>query len=181
MIDSHVFDTKVVNYETELDGSPFAVPEPRSGCRFVVAIGNKAGAKEIVGQDACLGKTIATLADFEVDPHTTILTGEIVFFTEFLRNVRNFDRDVFWVGHGRAKVEVLEVNRAEACTFSRQDAVEKELDQFKRCSVGANVAWETNSIATNGDAGAIRIIFIWRYFTDYHGVADFLPLAHWKS
>ncbi len=41
VFDFHVFDSKVVNYETELDRLPFAVPEPRSECRFVVAFGNK--------------------------------------------------------------------------------------------------------------------------------------------
>ena len=114
-----------------------------------------------------MGETITPLVDFKVDPPITIPTGEIVFFNEFLQ-----------VGHGCVEVEVLDVNQAEGCTFPRQDAVEKELDQFERCSVGTDVAWETNVIATNGDAGAISIIFIYMYFTDYHGVADFLPLVH---
>ena len=35
----HVFNTKVVNYEAELDGLPFVAPETRSESRFVVAFG----------------------------------------------------------------------------------------------------------------------------------------------
>ena len=35
-------------------------------------------------------------------------------------------------------------------------------------------------IATNGDAGAIRIIFIRMHFTDNHGVADFFSFMPWN-
>jgi hypothetical protein len=119
------------------------------------------------------------LADFEVNPPITIPTGKIVFLDKFLPYVRNFYLDVFWVRHGCIKVEVLEVNRAEACTFPRQVAVEQELDKFKRCCVGANVAWVAYAIAPNSDAGAIGVIFLQAYFTNYHGVADFL-LFVWR-
>ena len=39
------------------------------------------------------------------------------------------------------EVEVLEVDRAEAHTFSIQDTVKKELEKFEQCSVGTDVAW----------------------------------------
>ena len=96
--------------EAKLDGSPFVAPETRSGSRFVVFFGFEAGAKKIVGQDACLGKTITSLANFKVDPTITILTGEIVFFNELRRYVRDLDADVFRVGHRSVEVEVLQVN-----------------------------------------------------------------------
>ncbi len=89
---------------------PFVVPETKCRSRFVVTFGLEADAKEIVGQDACLGKTIPSLANFKVDPTITILTGEIVFFNELCRYVRNLDADIFRVGHGSVKVEVLQVN-----------------------------------------------------------------------
>ena len=76
-----------------------------------------------------MGQTITPLADFKVNPPITVPTGKIVFFNKFLQYVRNFYSDVFWVGRRCIKVEVLEVNRAEACTFPRQDAVEQELDK----------------------------------------------------
>jgi hypothetical protein len=85
-----------------------------------------------------------------------------------------FYLDVFWVGYRCIKVEVLEVDRAEACTFPRQDAVEQELYKFKQCCVGADVAWVAYAIAPNSDAGAIGVVFLRAYFTNYHGVADFL-------
>jgi hypothetical protein len=110
VFDSHVFNIKVINNEAKLDGMLFVAPETRIRSHFVVAFGLETGAKEIVGQDTCLGKTITSLADFEVDPPITILTNEIVFFNELLRYVRNFDTNLFRVGHGRVGVEVLQVN-----------------------------------------------------------------------
>ncbi len=61
----------------------------------------------------------------------------------------------------------------------RQDIFEKKFDQFKQSRVGTDVAWEANAIATNGDAGAIWIIFIRTHFTYYHGMAHFFPLMQW--
>ncbi len=80
VFNTHVIHTKVINNEAELDGSPFVAPETRSGSRFIVFFGFEAGGKKIVGQNACLGKTITSLVNFKVDPTISILTGEIVFF-----------------------------------------------------------------------------------------------------
>ena len=63
--------------------------------------------------------------NFKVDPPITIPTGEMVFINEFRRYVQDFDAEIFRVGHGSVKVEVLQVNQAETCPFSRQDTVEK--------------------------------------------------------
>ena len=52
----------------ELKWTPFVVPETRRGSRFVEAFGNKAGSKEIISKDTSLGKTVAALANFKVDP-----------------------------------------------------------------------------------------------------------------
>ncbi len=150
------------------------VPEARRGSSFIVAFSHQAGSKEIVGEDAGLGQTITPLADFKVNPPIMILTGKIVFLDKFLRYVSNFYLDLFWVGHRCIKVKVLEVDRAEVCTFPRQDAVKQELDKFEQCCVGANVAWVAYTIAPNSDAGVIGVIFLQAYFTNYHGVADFL-------
>ena len=47
IFDSNIFDPKVVNTETELDGSPFVAREIRCGGSFVIAFSHKAGAAEI--------------------------------------------------------------------------------------------------------------------------------------
>ncbi len=113
VFNTHVFHTKVINDEAELDGLPFVAQETRSGSRFVVSFGFKAGAKKIVGQDACLGKTITSLVNFKVDPTIPVLTGEIVFVNELCRNVQDLDADIFRVGLGSVEVEVLQVDRAK--------------------------------------------------------------------
>ncbi len=124
-----------------------------------------------------MGQTITPLADFEVNPPITIPTGEAVFLDKFLHYVSNFYLDLFWVGHRCIKVEILEVDRAGVCTFLRQDAVEQELDKFEQCCVGTDVAWVAYAIAPNSDAGAIGVVFLRVYFTNYHGVADFLSFC----
>lgn len=42
---------------------------------------------------------------------------------EFIWDVRNFDADVLRVGHGRVKVEILEINGAKSSTLSRENTV----------------------------------------------------------
>jgi hypothetical protein len=119
VFNAHVLHTKVINDEAELDWLPFVAPESRGGSRFVVAFGFEASAKQIVGQDTSLGKTITSLANFKVDPTIPILTGEILFFNELRRNVQDLDADVFRVRHGSVEVEFFQVNRAKPCPFSR--------------------------------------------------------------
>ncbi len=46
---------KVINYETELDGMPFVVPEVWGGVGLVTSLSKKAGSEEIVGKNASLG------------------------------------------------------------------------------------------------------------------------------
>ena len=89
--------------------------------------------------------------------------------------------DVSRVKHRCGKVEVLEVNRAEVRSFPRQDAVEKELEKFEGSCVGVNVAWVTDVIATNSDAGAIGIIFLWSNFTSHLCQTIALSQIKWVS
>jgi hypothetical protein len=97
-----------------------------------------------------------------------------VFFNEFHQNVSNFNADVFRIWHWSIKVEVLEVDGAEPCTWARKHAVERKLDKFEGRSVGSHVTQEADVIAADRYAGAIRIIFFWTHFAYHHGVADFL-------
>ena len=100
---------------------------PRGGLHLVVTLNKKAGSEEIIGEDASLGQTITTLANFEVDPTIVVRTCKLVFFHEFSRDIRDFDADVLRVGHWGIEVEVLEVNGAEVHTFAREHIVEQRL------------------------------------------------------
>jgi hypothetical protein len=122
-------------------------------------------------------KAITALANFEVDPTIAVSIGKLVFLNEFCWDVCDFDADILRIGHWGIEVEVLEVDGAEACAFAREHTVEEQLEEFEGCSVGANILWETDAIATNGDAGMSRIVFIRLHFTHYHGVADFISFV----
>ena len=79
MFDSHIFHTKVIYNEAELDGTPFVAPEARGGFHLVVTFNKKAGSEEIIGKDASLRQTITTLANFEVDLTIAVRTCKLVF------------------------------------------------------------------------------------------------------
>ncbi len=177
MFDSHIFHTKVIYNEAELDGTPFVAPEARGGFSFIIAFGKKAGSEEVVGQNAGLGRAIAASANFEVDPTVAVSTRKLVLFNEFCWDVCDFDMDILRIGHWGIKVEVLEVDGAELRAFAREDTVEQQLEEFKGHGVGADISWVTNTTTFDGDAGTIKIVFIRSHFTHYHGVADFLSFV----
>jgi hypothetical protein len=45
MLNAHIFNAKIVDYEAELKGMPFVAPEARCRCCFVKAFGNQTGAE----------------------------------------------------------------------------------------------------------------------------------------
>ncbi len=124
-----------------------------------------------------MGKTIASLSNFKVDPTVPICTGEIVFLNELRRKVQDLDANVFWVRHGSVEVEIFQVNGAEPCTLPGEDAVEEEFDEFKGGGVGANIPGKSNPGATNDDTGSVRVILLGSNFADNHGMTDLLALV----
>jgi hypothetical protein len=170
----NILHPKVINYETELDGTPFVAPEAWGRFGLVTSLSKKAGSEEIVGTNLGLGKAITALMNLEVDPPITIATLKVVLLNELCQNVSNFNADVFRDWHWSVKVEVLEVDGAEVCAWVGKRAVEKKLDKFEGHGVGSHVARKADAFATNRYAGAIRIIFFRMHFAYHHGVADFL-------
>ncbi len=130
VFEPNILHPKVINDETEPDGTPFVAPEAQGGFSFVISLSKNAGLEEVVGKDASLGKTITTLTNFEVNPTVALGTFKFVFLNEFCRNVSNFNADIFRVRHW-IEVEVLEVNGVEPCTWAQEHAVEKQFDEFK--------------------------------------------------
>jgi hypothetical protein len=126
-----------------------------------------------------LGKAVATLADFEVNPSITVQTCELVFVDELVRDVQDFHANLFRLEHGNVKVEVLKVNGAKACTFSREYTVQEELEKFQGRYVSTHIARVADAVATNGDPCADRVVFVWTDFTYDHGMAYFLSLVQW--
>ncbi len=83
----------------------------------------------------------------------------------------------FRIGHWSIKVEILEVNGAEARAFAREHTVEEQLEEFEGGRVRADISWVTNATAPDGDAGTIGMVLFRTNFTHYHGVADFLSFV----
>jgi hypothetical protein len=177
MLNANIFDTKVIYDEAELEGTPFVAPETRRGSSFIEALSNEVESKKVNGKDAKLGKSITALANFEIDPAILVATNKVVFIDEFFRDVGELDAYIFRIGHGRVQIEVFEADGAEASTFSGEDTVEEELDKFKQGRVGADIARIADSVAANGDTGAVRVILLRTNLADNHGVADLLALV----
>jgi hypothetical protein len=154
----NILHPKVINYEAELEGMPFVVPEAWGGFGLVISSGKMAGLEEILGKNAGLGWAITVLANLKVDPPVTIASLEVVILNKFGRNVNNFNADMFRIRHRSIEVEVLEVDGTETCVWVRKHAVEKKLDKFEVRGVGSHVAQEADAIAADGDAVVIRII-----------------------
>ena len=90
----NILHPKVINYEAELDGTPFVTPEAWGGFGLVISLGKKVGLEEIVGKNAGLGKAITALANLEVDPSVMIATLKVVLLNESHQNVSNFNADI---------------------------------------------------------------------------------------
>ncbi len=86
-------------------------------------------------------------------------------------------QNVFGLGHGSVKVEVLKVDGGKACNFLREYTVEEELDRFQRCCVSTHIARVADMVATNGDSCAVRVVLDYTDFTYNHGMAYFLSLV----
>ncbi len=124
-----------------------------------------------------MGQTVATLADFKVNLSILVQTCELVFGNELVRDVQDFDANVFRLRHGSVKVEVLKLNGAKACTFLREYTDEEELEQFQGCCVSAHVARVANAVATNSDPRVVWVVLVWTDFTYNHVMAYFLSLV----
>ncbi len=126
-----------------------------------------------------MGQAIATLVDFKVNPSITVQTCELVFINGLVGDVRDFDANVFRLEHGSVRVEVLKVDGAKACTFSREYTVEQELEKFQGRCVSTHIARVANAVATNGDPCAVRVVLVWTDFTYNNGMAYFFSLVRW--
>ncbi len=127
-----------------------------------------------------MGQAVATLADSKVHPSIMVQTCEVIFVDELVWDVQDFNANIFRLRHGCVKVEVLKVNRANACNFLREYTVEEELEQFQRRCVSIHIARVADVVANNGDSCAVRVVLVWTDFTYNHGMAYFLSLV-WQD
>ena len=91
---------------------------------------------------------------------------EVVFVDEFLRYHVDFDADVLWSVQRRVEIVVVDIGRQELGLWSGADAVEYPFHNLDGACFGARVAMVCNGVATDGDAGSIRICFGGAHFAD---------------
>jgi hypothetical protein len=137
----NILHPKVINNETELDGTPFVVLEAWGGVGFVISFSKKAGLEENVGKNASLGKAISVLANFEVNPTSTLATFKFVLLNEFCQNVCNFNADTLRVRHRNIEVEVLELMELKRAPGQESTLLRSSL----MCS------WDTVLVPTSPD------------------------------
>ncbi len=124
-----------------------------------------------------MGKAVTALTNFNVDPAIAVPTWKVVFLDEFFWDIGELYANVFRIWHWSVKIEVFYVDGAEPCSLSRENTGEEQLEEFERGRVGANVAWIADSITTDGDTGAVRVILLRTNLADNRGVADLLALV----
>ncbi len=106
------------------------VPETRGGGCLVVVKFGKAVLEEVVSMDACLGETVHTTANFEVDTRVMGKLVELVLVNEFLGDVCKLDADIIWLVKRGVEIEVLEVHGGKPSITLGKNTVDEQFDKF---------------------------------------------------
>jgi hypothetical protein len=167
-----IFNPKIINYQDELDGPPLVSPEAGSGGSMIVSSGVQTLFKETVGEDSGLGQTVNAATNFEIDPTVVCEGEEIVFVDELVGNIGELDADVFRVVETSSEIEVFDIVANKFGTWTRENAVDLDLEGFEGACVGADVAGIDDTIATDGDSSAIFFFFVGLDLANYLGVRD---------
>ena len=178
MMITNIFDTEVIDDEDELNRAPLVTPDTRSGGSLIVVMFIEAFVEEIVGKFSGLREAVDIFAYFEVNPTITNVFGEDVFINKFLGNVGEFDSDVLWAVERIFEVKIGDVEAGKLGAWERQDTVEYQIEKFQRGSVGANISWLADVVATDRNAGVVGVGFLRADKTDELGVGDFLAMIH---
>jgi hypothetical protein len=89
-----------------------------------------------------------------------------------LGNYAELDLRILWSIKGSIEVEVGEVRYHILGPWRGEGAVDNQLDHFEGPRLGTTITGVVDSIATDGDAGSVRICFCWMYLADDAGVCN---------
>ena len=112
MLFPYIFYAKIINYKHELDWPPGMFPQACGSWCFEVSGFVEPRAEEIISELAGLRKAIGTTNNFKVGPAVMLIARQIVFLTEFRRNVCVFDANVLRLGHWRLEVKFAALKQA---------------------------------------------------------------------
>ncbi len=89
--------------------------------------------KEVVCKYTSLRKAIAAREDFKVYPTISVPTNQVIYLSMNSSGMfKIFDLNILRVQHGHIKIEVLEVDAAEACALSREYTVKENLTSLSK-------------------------------------------------
>ena len=154
---SYIFYAKVINYKHELDWPPGMFPQACGSWCFEVSGFVEPRADEIISELAGLRKPIGTTNNFKVDPVVMRIVCQIVFLTEFRRNVCVFDENVLRSGHWRLEVKVCGVEAGEFGARARKDTVDHEFEKVEVCRGGPYVVFDHDMPPRDGDTCTVGI------------------------
>ncbi len=107
-----------------------------------------------------------------VYPAIVAILLEFILINDFLGNYAELDSHILWLIKGSVEVEVGEVSCHILGPRRGEGAVDNQLDRFKGPRLGTTITGVVDDIATDGDAGSVRIYFYWTYLADNAGVCD---------
>ena len=145
----NIFDSKIVQYLAESDGSPFVALEARDGECVIVSCSVEACGEEIVGKLSILGKVIDTFTNFKIDPPVLCKTPEVVFVDELFRDVGEADMCIFTTIKRSAQVKVSYVKSEKIGASLQCNTVDEEFHKYQGTRGSANIARVANSVASN--------------------------------
>ncbi len=97
---------------------------------------------------------------------------EFILIDDFLGNYAELDSRILWSIKGSVEVEVGEVRCHIPGPRHGEGAVDNQLDRFEGPRLGTTITSVVDGIATDGDAGSVRICFCWTYLADDAGVCN---------
>ncbi len=97
---------------------------------------------------------------------------ELILIDDFLGNYAELDSRILWSIKGSVEVEVGQVHCHIPAPRLGEGAVDNQLDRFEGPRLGTTITGVVDGIATDGDAGSVRICFCWTYLADNAGVCN---------
>ncbi len=155
----HIFDSKVIDHETKLNGARGVMKEARSVWSWLVTMGGQVGGKAGVGNDASLGKAIHALAYFDQNVVVVHQRKKIVLLEHDGGNVLERNAHVFISGHGRIEVKILDVQGEKCCIWGGYYTIKQAFGSREVRGWCADFARIINAIAADCKSDAFFLCF----------------------
>jgi hypothetical protein len=148
---------EIVHDEGEHGLSSLVLPQSGSVAALEVSMGLETLFKELVGQDASLGKAIHAFGNLDVDVVVVDQLHEVVFVNDLLGNETDVNPHVFCLFHGSVEVEILDIetHRFGATVGTNSIGETFESSDVRRWSAGA--VWVLDEIAAYGEPGTFDL------------------------